>query len=739
MSDLFTLAERPARRLTITPRAYQAEDMANTLKLYDKGERGMLTRLATGLGKTISACMAIDEWLSRGPNYHALVISYEKQLVWQFAQEVEDVLGLAPGIEMAGEMVDRRHIPRGIIASRQTLMCKALATGTQKAELAEHGFDEVGLLTSRLAKRILHELSNGVDEQLARDVIQEHNAHWECNHEVGAVSRLFKFPHDLNWLLVWDEAHKYLYSHRTVGPIHDWFHRNPASWDKGLTATPKRFDGVSIGDKMFPGISIDFPLTQAVREGYAVPYVQKYICCDDVDFKQLKQIAGNFDEKDLERMLFAEGELAKLCEPMLDMVGNRRTLIFSPTVQTAKDVCNYINARREMTCPDCSVMRWVAPTLIGDGAVCKCGHVFSETDITKHGFQAGVVYGEMSTNERRDVYRQHQSGVIQFLSICSLCREGYNDPDIGAVAVFRPVTKKASSLAEQMKGRSSRPIRGLIDGMDSAEERLQAIAGSEKPNALIIDLVGITGLEDCASTASIYADGRDEEIVERAEELQLDGVEDVQEALDEAERQIAGEREEVSRLRREEEERQRLEAEKRAKAEAEVSYTTHDVGHGGDPRGMTDAQYKGLRWRGIDICGVPPSKRQASRMIGQLEDGVPVETVAYENGIKESQWEPAHPSVKQRRLLSRFKLNGQAMTPKQASYTIDAIKAGEAGENYAAGVREKIATADSAGKLDGAGRAVMAGRNRGWINDARFQELVHLGKETRERLQPEEF
>jgi superfamily II DNA or RNA helicase len=686
---------------------------------------------------TICACMAIDEWLARGPNYHAMVISYEMHLVWQFAQEIEDVLGVTPGIEMGKEKIDRRRIPRVVVASRQSLMKHKLATDEQKAELSEHGLNDVGLLTASLAKRMLKELPEHLD--LARDTIQEHNAHWRCNHDVGEVSRLFKFPHNYNWLLVWDEAHKHAHHLKTVGHIHDWFHQNEASWNKGLTATPKRSDSVSIGDKMFPGISIDFALTKAVAEGYAVPYVQKYICCDNVDFKQVKQVAGDFDEGDLERVLFAEGELAKLCEPMLDMVGDRRTLIFSPTVQTAKDVCNYVNARRELTCPKCQGVRWIAHMLIGDGAACKCGHIFSESDITKHGHQAGVVYGEMPPNSRKEIYRQHQSGAIQFLSVCSLCKEGYNDPDIGAVAVFRPVTKKASSLAEQMKGRGSRPARGLIEGMDSAEERLQAIADSEFPNCLVIDLVGITGLADCASTASIYADGREDEVVERAEELQVDGVEDVQEALETAEQQIADERAEAARIRQEEEERQREEAEKRAKAEAEVSYTTHEIGHGSDPNMMTEAQYKGLRWRGIELQGVPPSKRQASRMISQLEDGMPAEEVVYHNGIKEGQWEPSRPSVKQQRLMMRYNLNAQAMTPKQASLTIDAIKAGEGADTYATGVYDKIKAADSMEKLNGAGRAVKAGRSRGLIDDLDYQALVNLGKETRERLQPKEF
>jgi len=732
VNTLFPISVEVPSRLKITPRAYQAEDLANSLELYDKGVRGMLCRLATGLGKTICACMAIDKWLANGPDYYTMVISYEKQLVWQFAQEIEDVLRITPGIEMEKETVDQTRLPKVIVASRQTLLRKALATDEQKEELAAAGF-EAGLITKSLAKRCLTQFRNGTDHQLIREAIEEHNAHWQTNHDAGAVSRLYKFDHRLNWLIVWDEAHKHAHKLTSVGHIHDWFHRNPNSWDKGLTATPKRFDGVNIGDKMFPGIAVDYPLTKAVEDGYAVPYVQKYIVCDKVDFRQLKQIAGDFDDGDLERVLFAEGELAKLCEPMFDLVGDKRTLIFSPTVQTAKDVCNYINARRELTC-ECGKVKWIATMLIGDGATCECGHVYSETDITKHDHQAGVVYGEIPPQQRKEIYRQHQSGSIQFLSVCGLCREGYNDQQIGAVAVFRPVSKKASSLAEQMKGRGSRVLPGLIEGIDTPDERLRLIAESDKPSCLIIDLVGITGLADCASTVQIYAKGRDDEVIERAEELQVGGVEDVQEAIEQAQRQIDDEREERARLKREEEERHREEAERRAKAQAEVTYSTHDIGHGSDPLAMTERQRKGLRWRGIELTGVPPSKRQASRMIGQLEAGVPVETVIYENGIHARQWEPSRPTVKQCRLLRHFGISGQQLTPRDASHAIDAIKAAEKAKTFADGVLEKIKSAKTADELTGAGRAAVAGRNKRLIGDNEFQSVVAAGRKARAQL-----
>src|SRR5262249_10266285 len=170
------------------------------------------------------------------------------------------------------------------------------------------------------------------------------------------------------------------------GDIVDWFDQNPLSRRSGLTATPKRGDGVSIGHKMFPGVASDYPLYHltkpcAVKDGWAVPYVQKYIEVAGVDFKNLKQVAGDFDDAELERVLGEEGQLARWVEPLLAMVGTRRTLIFSPGVEMARNVALYINARREGVCPDCQARRWHPRRLIGDGAACPCGRLVHPEDV----------------------------------------------------------------------------------------------------------------------------------------------------------------------------------------------------------------------------------------------------------------------------------------------------------------------------------------------------------------------
>ena len=89
---------KPGTRSGIQPRDYQLAAHDNSFKLWNAGEVGVLDRIFTGGGKTILACLKMDTWLQRGPDYKCMVISYETQLVWQFAQEIEDVLGIVPRI-----------------------------------------------------------------------------------------------------------------------------------------------------------------------------------------------------------------------------------------------------------------------------------------------------------------------------------------------------------------------------------------------------------------------------------------------------------------------------------------------------------------------------------------------------------------------------------------------------------------------------------------------------------------
>jgi len=723
------------------PRDYQIADHDESFRLWDAGTTGVLTRGFTGCGKTLQSCLKADTWLQRSSNHRVMVISYEEQLVKQFAQEVEDYLGITAAIEMADLKVDPQFIPPITIASRASLLVAKPPTEDQIAALRGFGINDPGCAPGRSIKRLLRLLKDGVDVQDVRDELARINAEPEARD--GYWSRVHKFDWHHDWLVCFDEAHKHAHHLVSVGHLVDWFAQNPNSRRSGATATPKRFDGKSIGDKMFPGIAMDYPLYKpehpcGVSDGWAVPYRQRYIEVAGVDFKTLKKIAGDFDEGELEHVLGQEETLAKLIEPLLDMVEDRRTLIFSPGVQMAKDVAQYINARSRAVCT-CGRAKWYPTLLIGDGAQCECGRLIEVNDVNRKPDQARELDG--TTVDRTPIYRGHQAGEFQFLSICGLCREGYNDPDISCVAVFRPVSKKASALAEQMKGRSCRPLRGLLNGLDTKEDRLTAIAESTKAYALIVDLVGITGLADCASTVQIYSEGLPDEIQKRAADILaedgVDGEVDVAGAIEQAKREDAEAREKARLERETAEQHSRELAERRAKAGADVTYTTHEVGVGSNvnTNEATEKQYRKMAFLGMDIQNVNLSKRQAGRIIDQLLRGIPMGEVARTNKISEENWTVRGPSAKQQFALHRLGRNW-VKTPADASLVISAMKNPA---EFSDTMREELSGARDDNHLTFIAHKLVNVSKTVRIAPDVYARLIALGKARRAQLQTPEF
>lgn len=566
--DLFTPPEpKPKKLARVTPRDYQEAGIVKTFELWNEGNVGVLFRQPTGTGKTVSGSLIADQWLSQGDDYRVLILAHERQLIQQFADEIEWILGERPKIEMGNEHCTGKE--RVIVASRQTLFVKG----------------------------------EGDD----------------------AISRLYKFDPKLNWLLVIDEAHRWARKLKSCRPIIEYFEKNANHRRLGLTATPERTDKTTLAG-LFPAIASDYRLfdvdggRSAVNDGWAVPYDQRFITVEGVNFKNIKEIAKDFDKKELELILGESETLAKLCTPLLDLVGSRRTIIFNPGTAMAKNVALYLNE--------------------------------------KLGYEAAVsLDGSFEDDDRKAIYKRHQKGDFQFLSVCGLCREGYNDPGIQAVAIFRPT--KSRPLAEQMKGRGCRPLKGVVSTEMSNEERRAAILRSDKPTCMIVDLVGVTGIADCASTASIMAASKPDEVIKRANANMLKkpateaidvaaeirkAEEEIEEEKEAARRKVqeAKEAAEKARLEREaRKQREREEMAKRARLDAEVRYQERKVanGQGGKvrvkqagPDLATEGQQKYL-WRlGMRGDLSQYTKKQAGRMIDQLaKKGLSPEHVAKVN------------------------------------------------------------------------------------------------------------
>jgi type I site-specific restriction endonuclease len=98
--------------------------------------------------------------------------------------------------------------------------------------------------------------------------------------------------------------------------------------------------------------------------------------------------------------------------------------------------------------------------------------------------------------------------------------EGWDHDQVSCVVVLRPT--KIRSLYVQCVGRGTRPISGLIDGVESKEERLRLIAESSKPNLLLLDFIWLTDRLKLISPVDLVAGDR-KEVKERMEKKLVEG------------------------------------------------------------------------------------------------------------------------------------------------------------------------------------------------------------------------
>lgn len=358
--------------------------------------------------------------------------------------------------------------------------------------------------------------------------------------------RRFK-PEDFG-LIVIDESH-----HATSKSYRDvlkYFLQNPQLRIVGVTATPKRHDKSAMAD-VFHDCCYEMSIKDAVDEGWLVNIEQRLVVVEGLDFSKCRTTAGDFNEKDLANQLLPGGEIVKtgeLTDLQREQIEQQEKMlhaVVSPTIAEAQG----------------------RPTIVF--AVTK-SHAERLTEIfCRHpGVTSEFVIDSTSPDERKAIIGRFKSGQTQILVGVGVFTEGF-DSRADLVVIARPT--KSTALYTQMVGRGTRPLPGLVDRYNTAEERREAIANSAKPCMTVLDFVGASGQHSLVSALDILGGNYTEDVIEAAKRrLAASGesavIEDV--LAEEAER-IAEEKAEA--VRKAEEKRQQFirDQEERRKAEQE--------------------------------------------------------------------------------------------------------------------------------------------------------------------------
>lgn len=432
------------------------------------------------------------------------------------------------------------------------------------------------------------------------------------------AKRMEKFkPHDFGCLVI-DEGHHC--AAKSYRDVIDYFKTNKDLKIFSCTATPDRADEKALG-QIFESVAFKYEILDAIEDGWLVPIDQQMVKVGTMDFSHVKTTAGDLNGAELARVMEAEKNLHALTGATIEIIGNRKTIVFTASVAHAEKCSDIFNRHRQ------GMSDWVC--------------------------------GKTHELRRKEIISDFAKGKTQILVNVGVATEGFDVPDVEVVVNGRPT--KSRALYCQIAGRATRPLPGILDDLNSSYERREAISSSSKPSALILDFVGNSGRHKLITTADILGGKYDEETRKLAEEKveKSNSSMRMSEALKESQREIQ-KRIEAAKL--EEEAR-------KARLVAKVQFTTRKVDPF-DAYGITPHKE-----RARDV-GKQFTEKQRGMLVRL---GVDPDQISYSQGrqlMNETfrRWNEHLATAKQISLLKRFGVDAREMKMDDATAMITQIK-----------------------------------------------------------------
>lgn len=292
-------------------------------------------------------------------------------------------------------------------------------------------------------------------------------------------NRLTGFSDNHFGLLVQDEAHHSLAA--SFQKVAYYFHYGASSlaegWQPpvdgsyepkarllGCTATPELANRRSLGE-WFQAIAFQYQLIEAVHDGWLVPVITQNIPLK-IDIRGLRPgrtpNGSDFKMEELSERLVPV--LEALAKQIVSLCADRKTIAFVPSVE--------------------------------------CARILAAA-VSRNGLRGIFVSGQcLDVDEKTEEYRNAGPGTV--LCNCALYVEGADFPDTSCIVVARAT--KSTGFFRQMVGRGTRTLPGIVDGLESAEERRAAIAASLKPTLLILDPLWISDRIDLCDAYDLFTD-----------------------------------------------------------------------------------------------------------------------------------------------------------------------------------------------------------------------------------------
>ena len=217
-------------------------------------------------------------------------------------------------------------------------------------------------------------------------------------------------------LLVIDEAHHAIAGsyRRIVDRVQD---ANPEARVFGVTATPNRGDRMGLR-KVFDNVADQVRLGELIASGHLVP-PRTFVIDVGVraQLQKVRKTALDFDMTEVAGIMDRAPVTDEVIRHWREQAAGRPTIVFCSTVAHAAYVAE----------------------------------AFNEAGIT-----AGLIHGELSADERRNILAAYASGEIAVLVNVAVLTEGFDHPPTACVILLRPSSCKSTMI--QMVGRGLRTV-----------------------------------------------------------------------------------------------------------------------------------------------------------------------------------------------------------------------------------------------------------------------------------------
>lgn len=216
----------------------------------------------------------------------------------------------------------------------------------------------------------------------------------------------------------------------------------------GLTATDFRRDAKKLP---FQKCSYRMGIREGVEQSYLVPIRGRRIIVESINLSRIRGTQdGEFDPEDL------DNEMVKGAHAIADVIANDypfdKGILFFPGCQSAKLTCDILNKKLPESCV--------------------------------------YVDGNIKGSVRRELIDRLRNGKSNWLANVGIACEGFNWPSAAVIGMCVPTSNRAAYI--QRAGRGTRPLQGILDGLQSADDRRRAINKSEKPFMTVLDFVGVS-------------------------------------------------------------------------------------------------------------------------------------------------------------------------------------------------------------------------------------------------------